>query len=571
MLANGPSRVKQNQVVVTNSTREAEAITLRIKALNESSAVETGEFDVTQKHVDTAKEAVQNLTNILFGKSGATSFLETVSSVEAQNPFATSLVQAAERIQAEQKAKTGFTKFQLVLFEKLFNNLTSNLDEEDAKLLTHKRRAEQLYLRQLGNLNEELSFPLARIAKMKAKINETLSQLAIAEENLPLTQDKIRETNQKLYDTRKLLKERRDECQQMEDYFKNQTRRQKEQLDTLTAMKRVVDYGQGDVTELYLPAKPDNRRKNETFFSPCYPSPCADNFVCILQQKECEDPDAYCPQYRCDPAPDASNNPCGDNQCPSNTQCVPYPDVECHYDGCKQYRCQPIILTGSIPVKALKHPATCMDILKRSHNERKSGVYTLTDPIDGVTFQAYCDMVTKGGGWMLAFKQSNFGSGSAKHSTDYRGSSDLLTTRFDGTSQGSLLEYRRPKEMLFRTSVESNWFVTPSLGASYQRWDVTPSSRYCLNFNRPQLKFGKNLHISPEWDRKKQDMWLDADIELMIDNYPTISAVTVGKAVGEQMGPQCLQPHCSTIRHGRYNGKCQDNSIGEGDWLIFVR
>jgi len=258
-----------------------------------------------------------------------------------------------------------------------------------------------------------------------------------------------------------------------------------------------------------------------------------------------------CQQYLCEP-----KNPCDKNPCEKHQRCVMV-TPKCELASCPRYKC---FGKGSSSV------TTCHSIFEDSNKQAKSGVYILTDS-DGTAFHAYCDMSVHGGGWMLAFKQSDFGSGHAKPSAKARGAKELLSPEFDSTSHGSLLEYGNPTRFLFTTSVPTNWFTTRGL-IVYQDTYYSRIPKLCL-YSVPNTDSG--AVVSKEWDNSQFKIWDTFNIELMQVTRPEISAITVGTPVKEQHRPQCWMPHCSSDRHGRYQGACQNSTVGEGNWLIFTK
>jgi len=215
--------------------------------------------------------------------------------------------------------------------------------------------------------------------------------------------------------------------------------------------------------------------------------------------------------------------------------------------------------------------STCRELLVAQFT--KSGVYRLTSAKNPKhSFLAYCDQKTAGGGWMLAFKQSHFQSGSVKHDKSLYGSMPLLSTKFNSSSLGSIFNYHKPKHMLFRSSIRTNWFTTPFLRRGrrgYQYWDISPTPRYCYY---PKNHPAADITVSKSWNTKKMaPLWPDVNIQLMDASHPDISAVTIGRMVFIQKGPDCMEPHCHPDRHGRYNGQCQNGKAGIGNWMIFTR
>jgi hypothetical protein len=202
----------------------------------------------------------------------------------------------------------------------------------------------------------------------------------------------------------------------------------------------------------------------------------------------------------------------------------------------------------------------------KAHNQQvpAQGVFKLRDE-KNKDFKGLCDLSTSGGGWMLAFKQSNFASGQITVNRDLMGHAALLDASFNSTTNGSVLDFGKPSQMLFRTSMAANWFVTPSI-EKWTAWKIDQTPRHCLDKTTT-----KDFTVSPSWDFSKMNLWTNnTSIELMDTYYPTISAVTIGQRVKQQEG-QCYAPHCSEFRHGRYNGVCQNNNKGSGDWSIWVR
>jgi len=223
--------------------------------------------------------------------------------------------------------------------------------------------------------------------------------------------------------------------------------------------------------------------------------------------------------------------------------------------------------TTSLPANGA---LTCADWVKELqflNQPIKSGVFKLRTA-EGQSFDGYCEQNVDNGGWLLAYKQSNFGSGTVMPSASLRGNPSLLNLLFNETMQGSLFDLPHTS-LLFRSAVADNWFVTPAI-AKYGEWNITDTPRFCLF--RPLVN--TEFRVSPTWNFDALHMWNNASISLMKVAYPTISAVVIGNAVARQSESspaQCLNPQCSPFRHGRYNGQCQNGSSGEGNWQIFVR
>jgi len=221
----------------------------------------------------------------------------------------------------------------------------------------------------------------------------------------------------------------------------------------------------------------------------------------------------------------------------------------------------------SMPSKSGPMPAgmsgTCKQAQARTPGA-KSGVFELQSVYSKKSFKVYCDMETANGGWMLAFKQANYESGSVQFNETLLGAASMSSDwgRLE-TTYGSLLSYADAKELLFVNAKDtSQWFVTHGLKA-YDMWNAPGTSRYCLF--RP-YSADTEMKSSP-----KLTLWNDANVQLMLNQHPSVSAITVGRFKSAQHAPQCMAPQCSAERHGRYNGNCQNGAVGIGDWRVFVR
>jgi hypothetical protein len=408
--------------------------------------------------------------------------------------------------------------------------------------------------------------------------NETL---VTAQEQVPLMKRQLEDVRNELRQNQPLLDKALDKCQAIHAQYIRQKNARDEQLETLRALNHVVGVELGELPPLRLPPSllPPVPPQGA-----CFPNPCVAGTMCVPQN--CDDmyfnsvpgnessdsgrPSSgmYCIGYRCDPVSDrALRNPCLSLPCPPNSRCVPEQEQYCASPPCLPFKC---VSLNPFTQDFSTAPATCQEIRHRARARRvtlESGVYLLTDPADELVFPAYCDMETDDGGWMLAFKQRDFSSGSAKYDVRYRGASALQTPNLNATARASLMGYGKPTQMLFRTSDKDSWFIVPALD-SWQYWSIEPSARTC--FYRPYHRAG-DVKVSPKWDYSRFDLWLDMAIELMMEVNPLISAITVGKERAFQHLPQCMEPHCSPFRHGRYNGNCTNTAVGEGNWLIFVR
>ncbi len=83
-------------------------------------------------------------------------------------------------------------------------------------------------------------------------------------------------------------------------------------------------------------------------------------------------------------------------------------------------------------------------------------------------------------------------------------------------------------------------FTTRSLPV-YQHWEIPGTKRYCLY--RPYSPITA-MTASPSFP-----LWDDADVQLMVDPHPSISAITVGRYKSAQKAPQCMAPQCGAERY----------------------
>ncbi len=200
----------------------------------------------------------------------------------------------------------------------------------------------------------------------------------------------------------------------------------------------------------------------------------------------------------------------------------------------------------------------CSEILAKNP-AATSGVYDLDPDGEGgkPPFKGWCDMVTDGGGWTLVFKQSNHETSDTILDASLAGSPLLLDEQFGGTTKGSILGlfqydhvmFKGPEQSIILYEKLSTWADL----VTYSCRDVSLAKHKCLGnidcttYKHIYLLTGKDPFAS------------------------TTSAFIVGTFHSSYPNSQCGEVWCSSDKHGRYDGMCQQGPKGIGNWMMFVR
>ena len=68
------------------------------------------------------------------------------------------------------------------------------------------------------------------------------------------------------------------------------------------------------------------------------------------------------------------------------------------------------------------------------------------------------------------------------------------------------------------------------------------------------------MHYLAVWERSHENISAHSGLHMgALGNDPP------------EKGVECGDTWCSDTRNSRYNGTCQNNSKGIGDWMLFVR
>ncbi len=199
--------------------------------------------------------------------------------------------------------------------------------------------------------------------------------------------------------------------------------------------------------------------------------------------------------------------------------------------------------------------SSCLDVKQFFGDAAKNGVYQI-DP-DGPSganapFNVYCDMNIEGGGWTLAYKQSNYGSGILYgNAAGSAGSAPYLSPEFNATTTSGSLTYVVPgTEYMFYSNDAQYVILNGRLQSSISTANC--SGKNCVNMQT----FTKKSVGFPALTGLKLSMVYDNRASGILFGYSNTQYTD--------------QPWCSPY-FGRYDGGCVGGGKRQGNWLMFIR
>ncbi len=214
---------------------------------------------------------------------------------------------------------------------------------------------------------------------------------------------------------------------------------------------------------------------------------------------------------------------------------------------------------SACPVGDEACPGLSCQHVQESGDGAPDGVYWLVAADESVTYQAWCDMSSRSGGWTQVWKQVNHESSSALTNPDLAGSEVLLSPALDRSSKGSILDLVDHEEMLFLG--DDGVFVHVDWPAD--NFDDTWGF-YCMAlWNSGATCGGVDCAVT-------NYLVMDGRDPSLTD----MSGLVLGTHVSNSNGGNCGKAWCDPTKHGRWEGECsvgEAGTSGLGDWRMLVR